>query len=48
MLSIARRLFATAGVSADMFALLRQEGAERAFTSPLNDECRLGRLLCAG
>jgi len=30
------------------FAVLREEGTERAFTSPLNDEHRQGRFACAG
>jgi peptide-methionine (R)-S-oxide reductase len=30
------------------YAVLRQEGTERPFTSPLNDEHRAGRFTCAG
>ena len=30
------------------YAVLRHEGTERAGTSPLNDEKRKGRYLCAG
>ena len=30
------------------YAVLRQEGTERAFTSPLNDEKRKGTYACAG
>ena len=30
------------------YQVLRQEGTERPFTSPLNDEKRSGRYLCAG
>lgn len=30
------------------YAVLRDDGTERAFTSPLNDEKRKGRYLCAG
>jgi len=30
------------------YSVLRQEGTERPFTSPLNDEKRKGRYLCAG
>ena len=30
------------------YAVLRQEGTERPFTSPLNDEHRPGRFACAG
>jgi peptide-methionine (R)-S-oxide reductase len=30
------------------YAVLRQEGTERPFTSPLNDEKRKGRYLCVG
>lgn len=32
----------------DEFYVLRQEGTERAFTSPLNNEKRAGRFVCAG
>lgn len=32
----------------EQFAVLRQEGTERAFTSPLNDEHRTGTFACAG
>lgn len=35
-------------LNTNQFAVLRQEGTERAFTSPLNDEHRPGRFLCAG
>lgn len=35
-------------LSADQYAVLRQEGTERAGTSPLNDEHRKGRFHCAG
>ncbi len=30
------------------FRILREEGTERAFTSPLNDEHRTGTFVCAG
>ncbi|MFT4103547.1 MAG: peptide-methionine (R)-S-oxide reductase MsrB [Burkholderiaceae bacterium] len=30
------------------YCVLREEGTERAFTSPLNDEKRNGRFVCAG
>ena len=30
------------------YSVLREEGTERAFTSPLNDEHRSGRFACAG
>jgi peptide-methionine (R)-S-oxide reductase len=33
---------------ADSFAVLREEGTERPFTSPLNDEKRPGVFACAG
>ena len=33
-------------LSADQYAVLRQEGTERAGTSPLNDEHRKGRFHC--
>jgi len=32
----------------EQFHILREEGTERAFTSPLNKEKRTGRFLCAG
>ncbi len=32
----------------NQFAVLRQEGTERPFTSPLNSEHRAGRFACAG
>ncbi len=32
----------------EQFAVLRQEGTERPFSSPLNDEHRHGRFACAG
>jgi len=32
----------------NQYAVLRQEGTERPFTSPLNDEHRSGRFACAG
>lgn len=32
----------------DQYAVLREEGTERAFTSPLNDEKRTGVFHCAG
>ena len=35
-------------LSPDQYAVLRQEGTERAGTSPLNDEHRKGRFHCAG
>jgi peptide-methionine (R)-S-oxide reductase len=35
-------------LSADQFAVLRQEGTERPFTSPLNAEHRKGIFSCAG
>jgi len=34
-------------LSADQYRVLRQHGTERAGTSPLNDEHRHGRFLCA-
>lgn len=37
-----------ARLSKDAFYVLRQEGTERAFTSPLNDEKREGVFHCAG
>jgi peptide-methionine (R)-S-oxide reductase len=35
-------------LSPEQFAVLRQEGTERAFTSPLNHEKRKGLFACAG
>jgi peptide-methionine (R)-S-oxide reductase len=35
-------------LSPEQFNVLRQEGTERAFTSPLNDEKRVGIFACAG
>ncbi len=35
-------------LSAEQFYVLREEGTERAFTSPLNDEKREGIFVCAG
>ena len=35
-------------LSAEQFYVLREEGTERAFTSPLNDEKREGMFVCAG
>jgi len=35
-------------LTANQFAVLRQEGTERPYTSPLNDEHRAGRFSCAG
>lgn len=35
-------------LSPEQFNVLRQEGTERAFTSPLNDEKRVGVFACAG
>ena len=36
------------GLTEEQFRVLRQEGTERAFTSPLNDEKRDGQFICAG
>lgn len=35
-------------LSPEQYRVLRHEGTERAFTSPLNDEHREGRFACAG
>ncbi|MDQ0084257.1 peptide-methionine (R)-S-oxide reductase [Variovorax boronicumulans] len=35
-------------LTASQFSVLRQEGTERPYTSPLNDEHRAGRFNCAG
>jgi len=35
-------------LTANQYAVLRKEGTERPFTSPLNDEHRAGRFTCAG
>jgi peptide-methionine (R)-S-oxide reductase len=35
-------------LTADQYAVLREEATERAFTSPLNDEKRHGTFVCAG
>jgi len=35
-------------LTAEQFRVLREEGTERAFTSPLNDEKRDGMFVCAG
>ncbi|KAJ8321563.1 hypothetical protein KUTeg_000884 [Tegillarca granosa] len=35
-------------LSADEYYILREQGTERAFTSPLNDEKRSGKYLCRG
>ena len=37
-----------AQLSDEQYRVLRQEGTERAFTSPLNDEKRDGMFRCAG
>ena len=37
-----------AKLTANQFAVLRKEATERAFTSPLNDEKRVGTFHCAG
>jgi peptide-methionine (R)-S-oxide reductase len=34
-------------LSAEQFLVLRREGTERSFTSPLNDEYRKGKFVCA-
>ena len=35
-------------LSSEQYYVLREEGTERAFTSPLNDEHRKGVFICAG
>jgi len=35
-------------LDANQYAVLRREGTERPFTSPLNDEHRAGVFVCAG
>jgi peptide-methionine (R)-S-oxide reductase len=35
-------------LSAEQYLVLRREGTERSFTSPLNDEHRRGQFVCAG
>ena len=35
-------------LSPEAYAVLRREGTERPFSSPLNDEKRVGTFLCAG
>ena len=35
-------------LSAEQYAVLREEGTERPYSSPLNDEHREGRFACAG
>lgn len=35
-------------LSPNQYAVLRKEGTERPFSSPLNDEHRAGRFVCAG
>jgi peptide-methionine (R)-S-oxide reductase len=37
-----------AKLSPEQYQILREEGTERAFTSPLNDEKRAGTYVCAG
>ncbi len=35
-------------LTSEQYQVLRQEGTERSFTSPLNDEHRRGTFVCAG
>jgi peptide-methionine (R)-S-oxide reductase len=35
-------------LNADQYGILREEGTERPYTSPLNDEHRVGTFACAG
>jgi peptide-methionine (R)-S-oxide reductase len=37
-----------AKLTSEQYNILREEGTERAFTSPLNDEKRAGTYVCAG